>query len=542
MDYGRMDSVNGNYTAENSHMAENNPAWAEQERRRAEERKKEEERRLEADRKAAVMRGAFPFFGWASAVYALFYTFCLYKNASGITYPFFVAGTLAYFGLCTRKSGVPLKKDSIFTVVSMILLGISVFLTDNVSIQLITKTGIFLLTLSLMLHQYINDSQWNFSKYLLSICQCLLETIACVGRPFSDGAVWRQKRIQEGKKDGKGRYVALGLLVAVPLGLFILALLVSADAVFRDLFVRLFRHINIGNILLVLCMLVLGFFASYGFMAMLNSRVIKEECRENRNQEPVLAITFTSVLAVMYLVFCSIQVVYLFMGQMRLPEGYTYSSYARQGFFQLLAVCIINLIIVLVCLGFFRESRVLKGILTVISLCTYIMVASSAYRMILYIQICQLTFLRIIVLWALAVTALVLGGIIVTIFRPGFRLFRYCVTIVTVFYILLAFAKPDYWIARYNMQFVDFTAVSEEPAEDSYRDFYYLSHLSADAAPILAAPENYEFLKISPIPWRNIFPVWKENQREWDSAVLMSPVTLPGKQSIIQRNNCLNFS
>lgn len=218
MDYGRMDSVNGNYTAENSHMAENNPAWAEQERRRAEERKKEEERRLEADRKAAVMRGAFPFFGWASAVYALFYTFCLYKNASGITYPFFVAGTLAYFGLCTRKSGVPLKKDSIFTVVSMILLGISVFLTDNVSIQLITKTGIFLLTLSLMLHQYINDSQWNFSKYLLSICQCLLETIACVGRPFSDGAVWRQKRIQEGKKDGKGRYVALGLLVAVPSG------------------------------------------------------------------------------------------------------------------------------------------------------------------------------------------------------------------------------------------------------------------------------------------------------------------------------------
>lgn len=110
MDYGRMDSVNGNYTAENSHMAENNPAWAEQERRRAEERKKEEERRLEADRKAAVMRGAFPFFGWASAVYALFYTFCLYKNASGITYPFFVAGTLAYFCLCTRKSGVPLKK------------------------------------------------------------------------------------------------------------------------------------------------------------------------------------------------------------------------------------------------------------------------------------------------------------------------------------------------------------------------------------------------------------------------------------------------
>lgn len=105
MDYGRMDSVNGNYTAENSHMAENNPAWAEQERRRAEERKKEEERRLEADRKAAVMRGAFPFFGWASAVYALFYTFCLYKNASGITYPFSSQEPLLIFAYVPESQG-----------------------------------------------------------------------------------------------------------------------------------------------------------------------------------------------------------------------------------------------------------------------------------------------------------------------------------------------------------------------------------------------------------------------------------------------------
>ena len=39
----------------------------------------------------------FSFFGIGSALYAIFYTFCLYKNASGITYPFFVAGTLCYF-------------------------------------------------------------------------------------------------------------------------------------------------------------------------------------------------------------------------------------------------------------------------------------------------------------------------------------------------------------------------------------------------------------------------------------------------------------
>lgn len=362
MDYGRMDMVNGNYMEENNRrMAEEEQRRkAEEERRRAEELRMEEQR-LEEERRTAVMRGNFPFFGWASAVYALFYTFCLYKNASGITYPFFVAGTLIYFGLCTRRSGVPLKKDSTFTVVSMLLLGVSVFLTDNLSIQLITKTGLFLLTISLMLHQYLDDSKWNFSKFLLAIGQCLLETVACLGRPFSDGAAWRVKAVQEGKKDGKGRYVALGILVAVPLTLLILALLVSADAVFRDLFVRVFRHINILSILCILCMLAFGFLGSYCFIAMLNSRVIKEECKENRNQEPVLAITFTSVLAALYLVFSMIQIVYLFMGQMKLPEGYTYSSYARQGFFQLLAVCLINLAIVLVCLGLFQGEQGAEG-------------------------------------------------------------------------------------------------------------------------------------------------------------------------------------
>lgn len=252
-------------------------------------------------------------------------------------------------------------------------------------------------------------------------------------------------------------------------------------------------------------MLAFGFLGSYCFIAMLNSRVIKEECKENRNQEPVLAITFTSVLAALYLVFSMIQIVYLFMGQMKLPEGYTYSSYARQGFFQLLAVCLINLAIVLVCLGFFRESRVLKAILTVISLCTYIMVASSAYRMILYIRICQLTFLRIIVLWALAVTAFVLAGIIVTIFHPDFRLFRYCMMVVTVFYLVLAFAKPDYWIAGYNIQYVNLEGNAAEQAENSYRDFNYLSHLSADAAPVLAKPENYAYLTENSMAMQSYF-------------------------------------
>ena len=41
--------------------------------------------------------------GIGSILYALIYTFCLYRNASGITYPFFVGATLLYFGYYTRE-------------------------------------------------------------------------------------------------------------------------------------------------------------------------------------------------------------------------------------------------------------------------------------------------------------------------------------------------------------------------------------------------------------------------------------------------------
>lgn len=450
----------------------------------------------QADEHRIFMRKNYAFFGGASALYALFYTFCLYRNASGITWPFFAAGTLVYFYSCTRRSGVPWKKDSIFYLVSILLLGVSIFLTDNVAIHNVTKLGIFLLAVSMMLHQYLNDRKWNLSKYLLSLGQALLETVASLGYPVSDGNAWMKDRERDGKNT-KGRYVLLGILILCPLLVIILALLASADLVFRELFIHLFDYVEPIDIFMVCFMLVTMFFASYSFIAMLNRRVLREECADKRRQEPVLAITVTSVLAFVYLIFCGIQIVYLFLRKSGLPEGQSYASYARQGFFQLLAVCVINLVIVLVCLSLFRESRVLKGILAVISLCTCCMVASSAYRMLLYIDAYRLTFLRVLVLWALAVIAVVLVGILCSIFRLDFPLFRYIMVVVTVFYIVLAYAKPDYWIARYNMEYVNRETgmeLTEEQRAEFYGDFLYLSELSADAVPVLASEENYEFL------------------------------------------------
>ena len=67
------------------------------------------------------------------------------------------------------------------------------------------------------------------------------------------------------------------------------------------------------------------------------------------------------------MIFCGIQIIYLFGGGGELPAGVTYAEYARQGFFQLLVVCILNLGAVLVMEHFFQRSRAVDAVLAVIA-------------------------------------------------------------------------------------------------------------------------------------------------------------------------------
>lgn len=50
--------------------------------------------------------------GAATALYALLYTICLYRNTSGITYPFFVVGTLLFLLLYRKVQGSIRQRQS----------------------------------------------------------------------------------------------------------------------------------------------------------------------------------------------------------------------------------------------------------------------------------------------------------------------------------------------------------------------------------------------------------------------------------------------
>ncbi len=426
----------------------------------------------------------FPVFGLTSFLYAVFFCFCIYKNFYSYTSLLLCAATVGYFLFAFHKLGITSFKMRTFYIVCICLLGLSNMLTASGILIFLNYVGIILLLFCFLINHFYETEKWDFSKYSRALFQTIFSSFTRIDRPFESFHLYYKENNK--LKNSKFIYILFGLLISVPLLLVICPLLLTADVVFYELadsmFSQIFENFDLGTLIGILFTAFVGIVFSHGILTELCGKHINPNVKEKKTMEPIIAITFTSILTVVYLCFSVIQIVYLFIGNMQLPNNYTYAQYAREGFFQLLFVCIINLILVLFCMSHYRDNKVLKGILTVICGCTYIMIASSTVRMLMYIREYHLTFLRVFVLLALLVLFLCLTGVVISIFKPAFKLFTYILVVVSVCYIGFSLSRPDTYIATYNIQ-----------AEAS--DLYYYYDLSPDAAPILVEKEILQYIE-----------------------------------------------
>ena len=392
--------------------------------------------------------GIFKKLAPASLIYALIYTVCIYKNMTGAAVLLWVVATIGYicYIVKTVKERKVFKTTIIFAVY-MLILAVSTFTTGNEWIIWMNYCWIFAFTVCFLIR---NMAEWNFWDYLCGGVNAVFGAIGSIARPFGDGNDFA--RLREKKENGKAREILIGIAVAIPVVLLIGGLLMSADLVFSNMIAKVFEGIRIPANLAGICfMLCFGFISSYCGVRYTAYRKDRQDREVKILTETTAMFTVSVLVAVLYVIFCGIQIIYLFGGGGELPAGVTYAEYARQGFFQLLVVCILNLGAVLTMEHFFQRNRAVDAVLTVISVCTIIMTASSGWRMILYIRAYQLTFLRVVVLVALAVITLLMAGTICYIWNRRFPLFQYGMAVVCVSYVLFAFAHVDAGIAAYDL-------------------------------------------------------------------------------------------
>lgn len=426
--------------------------------------------------KQEVLTERFSGFFGVAFLFGILYTFCMYKNPYGVLYP--VMTGLAYWAVAMmlRTISMSVKRDSWFLVIIAVLLGVAVCRTADMVLICMIKLGEFLLLLIFVIHQFYDDRKWSIGKYLGALAVFVCYCIGTVFYPFSQGKYFFKKVNIHKYKNFV--YVMIGLACAVPLVTMAGWLLGQADAVFGAV-IRgwIASFLNIWSIGLIVVMIVFGTFGMYCLVSGACMEGIKSDEKNVRVLEPVTAMTCMSMVALLYVFFCTIQIYYLFMGKGSLPEEMTYSSYARQGFFQLLFVAVMNLIMVLVNLKYFKKNKFLNFILTVICGCTYVMIVSAFYRMALYVGEYHLTYLRVLVLWFLALLAVLMAGVVVLIFKNEFPLFKYCLVTVSLFFMEFSFMRPERVVAEYNVKHVE---------EWSQGDFEYMTQrLSADAVPVV---------------------------------------------------------
>ena len=429
--------------------------------------------------------GRKSYLAFYSLFYAVIFTFSLYKNLSGITFPLFVAATLVFSRMVMSEFGVAVKKDSIFLEICSMLLGISQVLTDNEFVKAFNVIIVFGLLLIFVMHQFTDDAKWGFERYFISILDTIGGILKNIFAPLKD---WSSFKKEKKDKEVTGnefpwKKVVITVLLTIPALIVVVVLLSSADSVFGKLVERIFDFEIDGDVVGVILLTIVIFLCFYALFVYFFQKEASLE-REVKKQDPVIGITIGIMFDVVYLVFSVIQILFLFVGGFSLPDGETYAEYAREGFFQLLAVCGFNLLLVVLGTLKFRQNKVLKGILLVMSGCTFIMIASSALRMILYIRYYYFTFLRVLVLWALFTITVLMIGVVTMLLKPSFNLFRYALVTVTVLYLILSFSHVDYFVAKWDYQ------ESGVPSDffisgQGFSDSRALAELSLDAAPIL---------------------------------------------------------
>lgn len=452
---------------------------------------KAEEKQPEESPLTLFMKGHFSWFAGTAFLYALLYTFCLYDNPAGITFPVITAATILFSVLWIRKAGLSVKRGLIFCFTGMMLLGISTCLTANSWFHFFNTAGIVLLFCAAMLHQFYEDGHWSFPVYMKQLLIFLGTWITSLFKPFEHLLYYisQKKAGQNADEKRQASAVLAGAGMAALFLLFVLPLLLGSDQVFARYFLNCFSSADPGSGIGMFFCFLAGFLLLYvSFAALFRQNLKEEPPKKRRTANALTGITFTAILALFYVPYSGIQILYLFLRR-GLPDGMTYSQYAHQGFWQLLAVSLINIITVLVCIQVFEAHRALNVLLLVVSVCTCIMTVSAAYRMTLYIEIYNLTFLRILVLWFLGLLTLLMGGVAAGIFRRGFPLFQYTVAVVACCYIGLSFANVDGLIASYNIK---------HASQISWQDVFYLMHgLSEDAVPYIEELSQVDMEKYS---------------------------------------------
>lgn len=248
-----------------------------------------------------------------------------------------------------------------------------------------------------------------------------------------------------------------GSFAALTAGIVALTILSSADIVFSDMIssaVNRAGKIDGTFFIRIILSFMLGM-PIFSFLYGLLQKPMEIPAVKPVRGVPSVFSMVLGTLSFIYGVFAYVQIRYLFAGAESVRINGGYAAYARSGFFQLVIVALLTLLIILPALSVCRESKAVRILSSAAALLTAVIDFSAFFRMRLYIAAYGLTTLRVVTLWGIAMILLALLASIAKAWQPAFRICPVLASVVLASWTLLNWSNVDKLVSenlvsRYN--------------------------------------------------------------------------------------------
>lgn len=420
---------------------------------------------------------------------AIYHSILFYEKKLGLSVILFIIPLLIIICKILKNEEKVKDKKGFLFIIPITLLSMTYLFFNSLFFQI---TNLFIIPiLFILMYIYTIKPTFKLPILLKNIFQLIFEPFKYFSNIYHliiENIKLRVKISNNLKK------ILKSVLLILPIILIILVLLSTADQIFGTIFEKIFNNLKDlslprlikETISRIIPIIFIFFYISSTINYLLYNYSKKEnnDIKINLKVESLTIKLLLTILNIIYIVFDIIQIKSLILHQV--STNINYAEYARQGFFQLMLVSFINLIIILISKKV--EEKQSKGTIKYIRtmnllmiLLTFIIILSAFIRMYMYECEFGYTLLRLLVYISLASEVILLIPTIIYILKSKFNIVKAYMVILIIIYTVINFINIDYLIASKNI---------ERYYKKEKLDLFYLENGKTDNIPVLVELYN----------------------------------------------------
>jgi len=352
---------------------------------------------------------------------------------------------LIIFLINTLKNKIKNKKGLLF-IIPITLLSSSYFIYDNMFFKILNCIVISILLI--LMYIYLIKPTFKINEVIYDTMNILFEPLACIGKFYKNII----NKINKKNKSKINKKKLKSIIIVIPIVLVIISMLCSADEMFGSIFENVFNIFGnfqseklTGRIITTTIIFTyLG--ATIYYLNNKYESTYRSSGKEIKLEEYTIKLLLTT-LNITYLIFDFIQIRSLMFHHV--STNINYAEYARSGFFQLMFISLINLVILLI--SHKQNTKYNKTMSLIMVLLTFVIICSSFFRMYMYESAYGYTLLRLLVYVTLITLTILLIPTICYVLGLKINILKHYMIIIISIYTILSLSPVNYFIAHNNI-------------------------------------------------------------------------------------------